>query len=266
MNKKSIFLLVATTDRKILQNTYFQNLKTNENLQLIISNQKIFDKTDLVYEKAFTQIFNQDSKGISINRNNCLSIVNEGIGVITDDDVSYVDGFENTILDAFEINPEFDIFTFKIKTEEGKSYKNYPKKSFEIRENSLNNRRRISQISSIEIAFDIKKLKQNKISFDTEFGIGSEKYVGGEEVVFLLDALKSGLKIKYIPTFIVNHPFESSGKIYSEKLLLTFGQVFRRIFGIWYYPFSIYFLLKKRKQLNNAGIPFSKAMKCILNK
>ena len=35
---------------------------------------------------------------------------------------------------------------------------------------------------------------------------------GGEEAIFLSDCLKRGLTMKYVPEYVVGHPYMSSGK------------------------------------------------------
>ncbi|MBB4804748.1 hypothetical protein HNP38_000020 [Chryseobacterium defluvii] len=256
-----IYILVATTDRKILQNDFFKYLQTSEYLQLVVSNQIIHEDIALDWDKPFTKIINQKNKGISLNRNSCLHAVEKGVGIIADDDVSYNEDFEQIIRKSFEQNPDFDIFTYKIDTQTEKPYKGYSKNSYELNSNSVLNRQKILKISSIEVAFRIEKIKEKQIWFNTDFGIGSKKMTGGEEVIFLLDCLRAGLRLKYIPEFLVNHPFISSGKQYSNKLLYSFGQVFHRAYGLLYYPFCVYFLLKKLPKLKQEKIPYFSALK-----
>jgi hypothetical protein len=70
------------------------------------------------------------------------------------------------------------------------------------------------------------------ISFDLTFGLGA-KYPTGEEIIFLIDAYRAGLDIRFMPVPIVIHPKESSGSnLYkNDPLIKAKGAMFARIFG-----------------------------------
>lgn len=150
-------------------------------------------------------------KGLSISRNNAIKQADGDICVISDDDVSYTNEYIDRVKRTYLKEHNVDIACFKIETNKGEpEYKKYAtgKKCF-----SLSNK---ASVSSIEITFKLNKIKSNKINFDSRFGIGSEKLIGGEETVFLFDCLKSKLKVCYYPYFVVNHPFESTVKSLSK--------------------------------------------------
>lgn len=262
MTQIPIYIIVATTDRKILQNAFFQQLATSEKLQLIICNQQINDTENLLFNKPFTLVINTKTKGISVNRNIGLDAVKNtnAIAIIADDDVSYVEDFQEIIQRSVIENSNSELFRFKILSNE-KSYKNYETNSFTLVGDSIQNRRKLLTFSSIEIAFKTEIIKKYQLKFNENFGIGSGKYIGGEEIFFLLDALQKGATIQYIPQFLVQHPFESSGKKYSEKLLQTFAVLYKRVFGFWAKIFILYFVLKKYKILKNNNISLQKAIK-----
>ena len=118
---------------------------------------------------------------------------------------------------------------------------NYSKKEY------WHNKHTILKCSSIEIAFKRKSIIDNNLNFDTEFGLGS-KYRVHDEVIFLMDALKKGLKLKYIPVPIVIHPKESSGTNYIDHLIISKGAAFVRLFGNKAYFYNIAFAIKKYKE------------------
>jgi hypothetical protein len=74
------------------------------------------------------------------------------------------------------------------------------------------NVKRRHYISSIEITFRVKKIKNNNILFDERFGVGSEKFPIGEEEAFVQDCLAKELRVNYFPFYIVQHPYKSSTK------------------------------------------------------
>lgn len=185
------------------------------------------------------QISQVYSKGLSINRNNALSMASSDICFIADDDVSYNLSYLEIIKSHYENNPDIDLFVGKIKTG-GKDYKKY-----DIKEKSIN-WINVGSISSIEITFRRKSIQNNDIVFDKNFGINGLIFSKGEEVIFLSDCLKKQLKIKFIPIYMVEHPYENTGRgvPYNENEAVYWGALIRRIFGGLSYLFSIPLAIK----------------------
>lgn len=72
--------------------------------------------------------------------------------------------------------------------------------------------------------------KNCNIKFDERFGIGG-KYLCGEESIYLFDAKKHNKKIKYISSYIVAHPLESTVITGGVKVLKAKGAVLKYGFG-----------------------------------
>lgn len=181
------------------------------------------------------------SIGLSKNRNNCISIAEEDICLIADDDVRYEMHDILLLLEKFKKHPEIDLIAGKIKTYEGEGpYKKYSDYKHKI---SIS---KIGGISSIEIAFRRERIVKNKLNFDTRFGLGGELFKKGEEAAFLSDCLKCNLKIRYFPIYIVKHHQESSGTsvIYDEAEAMYMGALSWRIFKNLSYPMSLIFMIK----------------------
>lgn len=160
--------------------------------------------TDKVYNSIPVELQREDivvhqipGRGVTKARNVSILQAKGEIAIIADDDVTYSNKYLDAILDTFKKDSP-DLALFKIKTLPGEGeYKNYPSESYQL---SINN---IHEPSSIEIAFKTNSIK-NKIKFDERFGQGT--YLnGGEEYFFVLDAIKSGLIVKYYPIYCVNH-------------------------------------------------------------
>lgn len=200
-------------------------------------------------------IYSFSEKGLSKSRNRNLDYLSEEIGLITDQDVRFKKGFQDTIINAFKKFPKADIITFQIEDEHALPFKNYKKEACWM------NQRDIMKVSSIEIAFRASSILDNKIIFDEDFGLGST-YETGEEAIFLSDALNKGLKIKYIPLPIVVHPGDSSGYKFSQNkpLIRSKGAMFYRLFKQKAYLISIIFAVKKYKLSSEGLINFVKLM------
>lgn len=240
----------------------------NFNILVSTMNDKFMLRKDIVLDKKYliinqvndnyksnykaSNIFSIKEKGLSKSRNKALELCDGDIALISDDDVEYVENLQEIIIRAFEENRDADIITFQIKTPDEKLFKeNY--KIFQF----THNIKTIMRVSSIEIAFRVKSIKENKIKFDEKFGLGTN-YPTGEEAIFLYGAMKKGLKIIYVPIPIVYHPKESSGGMFKNNpiLIKAKGAMFYRIFGIKSYLISLLFAYKKYKMSNYSFFEF----------
>ncbi len=225
------------------------------NVKCTVVNQFSGHQKEALSDQYGIQIYSFSEKGLSKSRNRNLQYLTEKIGLITDQDIRFKTDFQNIILSAFEASHESDIIVFQMEDEHGKPMKNYKKNSFWM------NQRDIMKVSSVEIAIKSKSIIQNKLMFDENFGLGSV-FPTGEEAIFLSDALKKGLKVKYFPCPIVIHPKESSGYSYAHNhsLIQAKGAMLYRIFGPKAYVISVVFAIKKFNLSSETLISFTRLM------
>lgn len=162
-------------------------------------------------------------KGVSRNRNHALHSLTDWLNahcggnldgqicILADDDVRYGADMPDRIMKTVSGYPEYDAFCGKTATPDGQpDFKPYPRRSFEIHKVPVYGK---FYFSSIEIFFRLAPVAENGLGFDERFGLGSSVYPeGGEETVFLSDCLKAGLRLRYLPEYIVMHPYMSTGK------------------------------------------------------
>lgn len=233
MQTNTIQLLISTVDNQFMQRQYTPPFSDT----LIINQSITLAKTE--HQQA-ENIINENTIGLSKSRNKALEKAHADICVISDDDTTFFNHTESTILGAFAEHPNADIITFQTQHPDGSLAKKYAKKPYSHKMHT------ITKVSSIEIAFKRKAILTQGIKFDEKFGLGA-KFPSGEENIFLLDALKKGLKIHYIPTPIAEHIATSSGKALNNPNLITAkGAVFYRMFGAKAYLLCLLFALKKR--------------------
>ncbi|MUH35121.1 hypothetical protein D9O36_04650 [Zobellia amurskyensis] len=256
MSETNITILVSTVDCRILQNSRLLETKLHKNLKMLVVNQQINNHEKLVIDLPFITVINSTTRGLSKSRNIAFLNVKKGFGIVADDDVSYVSGFEKTIRQAIAEHPNIHIFTFQIETPEGGAYKEYKPKGF------AHSWRSILRVSSISTVIHVESVKSDNIYFDERFGLGA-KFPTGEENIFLNDLLKKGYAIRSIPKPMVIHPKESSGSQITADLIFSKGAMFRRLYGYGGVLFLILFVFKKQ------GLPFSKkglhAFQCGIN-
>lgn len=139
-------------------------------------------------------------RGLSRSRNMALKYAKGDICLIADDDVTYYDDYESTILTAFNRYPKAQIISFcaQRKDEMGNRIEhNYPTKDKRINFWTAGSR------TSFEIAIRRRELIGKDIWFDVNFGTGSEFFPGGgEETIFCRDCVKSKVKIIFVAKYI----------------------------------------------------------------
>jgi glycosyltransferase involved in cell wall biosynthesis len=161
-----------------------------------------------------------EGRGLCRNRNNAFKLADGDIGILADDDVRYLDFYIDSVLDAYGADRELGAACFKISTAEGEpEYKDYYAESYLLNDESHH------YISSIEITVRLQALRKNKIRFDERFGLGSKLNSFGEEAVFIHDCIKAGLKVKYIPEYLVEH--ESTSTIKNANRYAASNNIFK---------------------------------------
>ena len=158
--------------------------------------------------------------GVTKSRNNAIELAEGDIGIFSDDDVTYRHSDINVVKKTFLNNKQVDVAIFKIRTPAGEpEYKAFPQKVLEYD--------RAPNVGTVQIAFNIARIKENAIRFDERFGAGQPLLIGSDERLFLHDCINSGLKVFFFPEYIVEHPYESTSKGISKydirKVWITGG-------------------------------------------
>ncbi len=252
MIKQNIFVLIATVYDNA-NRVELNNFPDSESVYYIISVQCRNDEQVKIIDCKFSslrkdiKVYPHISLGLSLNRNFLLRKVGEvslglGIAIIADDDVMYNHHVFDRIRKAY-VNNDADYITFMIKTpdSEPREYKSYSKINYQHTVFSL------MKVSSIEITFNIKKVIDSGVIFDTRFGLGSGHIPKFEESIFLKDLKSKGLKGKFLREYIVTHPFESSGKVEGYQNLQQLEEklcFFFRYFGALGFLPGLFILIK----------------------
>lgn len=164
--------------------------KIKINSDCVIVNQCEKENYNYIKEKNI-KFINSKERGLSRSRNLAIKNATADICLLADDDLEYINEYSEIVLKAFKENPYYDIITFQVEGK-NKKFKNYP-----IKEKKLNYITSL-KVSSVEIAFRLKSIRERNIRFNEMLGTGS-KYCMGEENAFIYECIKNGLKIKYIP-------------------------------------------------------------------
>lgn len=245
-NQKRVQLLTSTMGGRLLR----KSPQSAANPSTLIIDQRTTPPLDAGTENHIII----SGLGLSRSRNAGIRHATAPICLICDDDTSHPSDVEKILEQTFAKH-DADIITFKIKTPEGDDFKQYSATPF------IHNRRSLLRVNSIEIAFRLSSINTAGITFDERFGLGAE-FVTGEEIIFLQDALRAGLRAKYVPISIVTHPKESSGAdLYlNNKLIEAKGAMLYRAFGASGYLASVAFALRKYKESGYSLLRFGGLM------
>lgn len=215
----------------------------------IIVNQVENEKDFIISSDSQVVIKNYVEKGLSKSRNKAILASEADICIIADDDMTYIDGYEEIILNAHREHKDADIIVFFVESAPSAVRKRKP-----IKKGYLNYITSL-KVQSVQMTFKRKNIEKAGITFDEKFGAGSEIYMG-EENIFLYDCLKKGIKIYSIPIKIayLNDSKSSWFRGYNEKYFFAKGACFYRMTKKLFWILIIQFAIRKYKfYKNNLG-------------
>ncbi|MBT0608840.1 glycosyltransferase [Aequorivita echinoideorum] len=235
-------ILVATMHRTSLDflDNMFSKTKISD-FKILIVNQTNEDES-LKSSHPNIRVINSLERGLSKSRNLAIKNAEGLICLNVDDDVVFIDGFSEKIIDAYNKH-NAEIITFQTLTTKNEPYWDYPK-------HAMPHNKYISQKTlSIEISFLVEELKKLKLLFDERFGLGAQ-FEDAENFVFLNDAKKKNLLLYFIPDFITIHPpLSSSDDVATDRLLYAKAAIKTYAYGnlsyLWVFKFVSFIVRKK---------------------
>lgn len=219
--------------------------KANIYKSYLIINQTDFNSFPNIQSlEGFERIISVEERGLSNSRNLAISNSKGDVCIIADDDVQYVDHFQDIIKKAYLQYTDADVILFDMVRDE-----NNNRKKIKNRDGQLN-RIEILRGNSVRITFKRNSVISNGIKFNNRFGAGSGHFIASEELVFLTDCYDNGLKIYYVDTPIVGlQPSESTWfNGYDESYFNTIGAF------SYHYAGSLWFLYVAQFIIRHLGI------------
>jgi hypothetical protein len=192
---------------------------------ILIINQTTKDKI-LESQYPNVRVINVFERGLSRSRNMAVANARHRIGLIADDDLVFVEGFDEKITQGFNRFKNAAVIKFITTTFEGVPFRKYPKAPLA----KLTAMQRLNS-GSIEMALNIDVVRKSGILFNTNFGLGST-FPLGEEPVLINDLYQKGYQICHEPEIIVTHKeFKDSDNITVEENYRIRGAYLHTIFG-----------------------------------
>ena len=253
MKKENLQVLISSQN---LQNDKQVNkLLKNMNVtsDYLIVNQTMNNKCNIKNANVITKFEN----GLSKSRNVAIKEAHNDIVLLADDDVTYLENYKETILQAYKKYKKADIICFYV---ESTNKKRKTKKMLTSNVGFI----KAMKIVSFEISFKREKIIDNNISFNESFGAGTPLN-RGEEQIFLYEALKKNLKIVFVNKKIANVKQDDSSWFneFNKNFFLIQGKVFRKLSSKFYIVLCLQYAIRKYF-LYRKNIGFFKALKYML--
>lgn len=197
---------------------------------LFVNQQDTVYYNEFHFNKKLIREYSFNERGIGLSRNNALMRANGTICIMADDDLVYIENYEDIIETAFANNPKADMIIFNVRIHSNDGTITKVKKPGKVHFlNSL-------KYGTVSFAFKRESVYKNALSFSLLFG-GGAKYSNGEDSLFLWECLRKGLNIYTVEDIIADvYNYESSWfNGYNEKFFFDRGALFAALSK----PFSL---------------------------
>ena len=195
------------------------------------------------------KLVSTSDRGVGKNRNKALMHATGEYVMCSDQDMIYVDGYEQIVLDAFAKCPKADIIVFNLEYLNRFTPPRKPDKKFK-RVHLWN----CMRYGTARVAMKKSALDKSCLSFSTLYG-GGAKYSAGEDSLFIRDAFRKGLKMYTCPITIARVKQEESSwfKGYTEKYFVDKGILIANAFPIMKMFMIRYFAYRMRNWSKEHG-------------
>lgn len=234
----NIEVLVSTMNQKTVDLSLAE--KMNIKSKTIIINQT--DEFGYSSEQR-VEMCSYPERGVGKSRNSALLRSSGDVCLMADDDMVYVDNYEEIVEKAYEKYKDADFIVFNVRV-------HYPDRTVE----------RVSQpgrvrffnslkYGTVTFSFYRNAIIRENVFFSLLFG-GGAKFSSGEDTLFLWTCLKKGLKVYAEETVIADvYNYESSWfKGYNEKFYKDKGALFKALEPRWHLLLNLQLAVRKRKE------------------
>ena len=200
-----VSLIMPTINVTTELDLFLKSLKaqTYKNFELIVVDQNEgYDVFEIVknYEEDFKiKYVRSDEKGLSLNRNRGLVLMEGEIAGFPDDDCEYQSDTLEKVISFFKRKRNYQIYSCRT-LERGKTYGTgvMEKRDMDIKKDCVD-----TTVKSI--TFFVNYGKDDIILFDENLGVGAT-FGSGEETDYVLTLLHKGYKGRYFAKDVIFHP------------------------------------------------------------
>lgn len=181
-------------------------------------------------------------RGVGLNRNNALMRSEADICVLADDDMVFIDNYEEKIRNLFDENPNADVIILNLHDKKKKRYT--IKEKYKVRYNNF------MRFGAARIVFRRNSITKNSIFFNLHFG-GGTQFSAGEDALFLAECLKKKLNIIAVPEFIAELSNERDSTWFdgfTDKYFIDKGVLYAAISKRLAWFLALQYVLRRRYQ------------------
>lgn len=244
-----IEVLVSTMNQADISLVEKMNIQTDS---IVVNQTSSHDYFEDIIKGNKIRMYSFNERGVGLSRNNALMRSDADICLMADDDMIYVDGYEEMVINAFNNNPKADIIMFNVPI-----HKKNGQTIVKIKKDSRVRFTNALKYGTVNLAFKREAIIKKNIYFSLLFG-GGARYGSGEDSLFIKDALKHWLKIYASKEIIaVTEENESTWFTgYNEKYFFDRGALFQAIGekGLSFL-LMVQFIIRKKKLYSNQLSP-----------
>lgn len=217
MEKSELTVQVLITTMNLEKpERFLENL--NIQTAFVIGNQaKEVSNESFLFRNNLGVIATRNEKGVGNNRNVTLKYSTADICVLSDDDMRFVDNYQQIVVQMYSKIPDADVIIFNLgNMGEGRRATTRIKRVTKY--NYMN-------YGAARISFRRKAVSYHGISFNTNFG-GGCMHSAGEDSLFLGDCLEKSLSVYVVPSSIatlLDNRESTWFKGYTDKFLFDKG-------------------------------------------
>ena len=164
-------------------------------------------------------------RGSAVNRNHAFDLARAPYLLLADDDLRYKAEGLRRVIDTFDSHPGIDIATFRAVMPDPRIHPDT--------EHDLDIPFRFYTPVMFEIALRRDAVERIGLRFSPLTGVAAPRLAAGEEDLLIFHALRKGLKGRFFPADIVEHPGSTTyWRLYDDpRVLRSKGAVFSIIHG-----------------------------------
>ena len=205
------------------------------------------EELEFATETGRVRFLSTKARGLTRSRNMAIAESRADVCLLCDDDEVFVPGYEGKILAAYEALPQADVVIFRMV-------------NYSCPFGAASRQLKFPQtmhVSSWQISFRRESLLRTGVRFDELLGAGTGNGAE-EELKFLLDCQKAGLRIWYAPVEIASVAQAESTWFegFDEKFFYNRGATTRYILGApLAAAYGLYYVARKKAMYRDTITP-----------
>jgi hypothetical protein len=222
-----------------------------------VKNALVGNQTDknLIYEVDGTAVYDFQEKGVGLNRNNLWMRTEADYVLFGDDDLVYVDDYEEKVRAAFAKYPDADVIVFNL--DETKKERYVIENDFRVKYHNF------MRFGAARIAVKTSSLRLHGILFNTSFG-GGTPHSNGEDTLFLHACLRAKLHVQAVSETIAKLTEARAStwfKGFNKKYLYDKGILYYVMSPRWYWFLNLQDALRHHHSYGTSFSSWLKEMK-----